>query len=107
MKCKIIIALLSLLLPAITHCKAQTIYDQNRILRLQSLYNLAEKCFLESQYDLCEEYISSPQFINSVAGHISESLVGLHDLDDAVRDVASFDSKRKIKVYKDNSLMRI
>ena len=57
--------------------------------------------------DLCEEYINSPAFVYSVASHIRESLVGLHDLDDAVRDVASFDSKRKIKVYKDNSLMRI
>ena len=57
--------------------------------------------------DLCEEYISSPQFINSVASHISESLVGLHDLDDAVKDVSRFDSKRKIKVYKENSLLRL
>lgn len=57
--------------------------------------------------DLCEEYINSPAFVYSVASHIRESLVGLHDLDDAVRDVASFDSKRKIKVYKNNSLMRI
>lgn len=57
--------------------------------------------------DLCEEYISSPQFINSVAGHISESLVGLHDLDDAVRDVSRIDSKRKIKVYKENSLLKL
>lgn len=57
--------------------------------------------------DLCEEYISSPHFIDSVAGHISESLVGLHDLDDAVRDVSRFDSKRKIKVYKENSLLKL
>lgn len=57
--------------------------------------------------DLCEEYISSPHFINSVASHISESLVGLHDLDDAVQDVTSYDSKRKIKVYKEKSLMRL
>lgn len=57
--------------------------------------------------DLCEEYISSPHFINSVASHISESLVGLHDLDDAVQDVTRYDSKRKIKVYKEKSLMRL
>ena len=50
--------------------------------------------------------MTSQHFINSVANHISESLVGLHDLDDAVRDVSLFDSKRKIKVYKENSLMR-
>ena len=56
--------------------------------------------------DLCEEYISSSHFIDSVASHISESLVGLHDLDDAVQDIARFDSKKKIKVYKENSLMR-
>lgn len=56
--------------------------------------------------DLCEEYMNSEEFINSVAEHIEESLVGLHDLDDAVRDVSSFDSKRKRKVYKDRSLMR-
>ena len=56
--------------------------------------------------DLCAEYMTSQHFINSVANHISESLVGLHDLDDAVRDVSLFDSKRKIKVYKENSLMR-
>lgn len=57
--------------------------------------------------DLCEEYITSPYFINSVAAHIKESMVGLHDLDEAVQEVASFDSKRKIKVYKENSLMRL
>lgn len=57
--------------------------------------------------DLCEEYITSPHFINSVAGHIRESMVGLHDLDEAVQDVARFDNSRKIKVYKENSLMRL
>lgn len=74
MKCKIIIALLSLLLPAITHCKAQTIYDQNRILRLQSLYNLAEKCFQESQYDLCEEYLTE---YSSLFTEINDTTSGL------------------------------
>lgn len=59
------------------------------------------------QDDLCDEYMQSNHFINSVASHISESLIGLHDLDDAVSEVASFDSKRKMKVYKDNSLMRL
>ncbi len=57
--------------------------------------------------DLCEEYITSPHFINSVAGHIRESMVGLHDLDEAVQEVARFDNNRKIKVYKENSLMRL
>ena len=57
--------------------------------------------------DLCEEYIKSSHFINSVAGHIRESMIGLHDLDDAVRDVARFDDNRKVKVYKENSLMRL
>ncbi len=57
--------------------------------------------------DLCEEYIESPHFINSVAAHIRESMVGLHDLDEAVRDTARFDSQRKIKVYKENSLLRL
>lgn len=57
--------------------------------------------------DLCEDYISSPHFINLVASHISESLVGLHDLDDAVRDVSSFDNQRQVKVYKENSLLKL
>lgn len=57
--------------------------------------------------DLCEEYINSTHFINSVAGHIRESMVGLHDLDEAVQEIASFDSKKKIKVYKKDSLMRL
>lgn len=57
--------------------------------------------------DLCEEYIRSPRFINLVAGHIKESLIGLHDLDDAVQEVADNDNKRKIKVYKEGSLMRL
>ena len=56
--------------------------------------------------DLLEEYISSDHFINSVAGHISESLIGLHDLDDAVREVSDYDSKR-IKVYKKESLLSL
>lgn len=56
--------------------------------------------------DLCEDYMKSPHFINSVAGHIRESMVGLHDLNQAVQEVASFDDKRKIKVYKENSLMK-
>lgn len=56
--------------------------------------------------DLCEDYIASPNFIYSVAGHIKESAVGLHDLDEAVREVARFDSKRKLKVYKKDSLLR-
>ena len=57
--------------------------------------------------DLCEEYMKSSRFINLVAGHIRESLIGLHDLDDAVQEIADFDNKRKIKVYKENSLMRL
>lgn len=57
--------------------------------------------------DLCEEYMTSPRFINSVASHIKESMVGLHDLDAAVAEVADFDNSRKVKVYKDNSLMRL
>lgn len=57
--------------------------------------------------DLCEEYMHSDYFINSIANHISESLIGLHDLDNAVKDVTRFDSKRKIKVYKEDSLMGI
>ena len=57
--------------------------------------------------ELCEEYMSSPHFIDSVASHISESLVGLHDLDDAVQDVSRYDSKRKMKVYKEGSLLKL
>ena len=57
--------------------------------------------------DLCEEYMTSSRFINSVASHIKESMVGLHDLDAAVTEVADFDNSRKVKVYKDNSLMRL
>ena len=57
--------------------------------------------------DLCEEYMTSPRFMKMVAGHIKESLVGLHDLDDAVQEVADYDHKRKIKVYKEDSLMRL
>lgn len=57
--------------------------------------------------DLCEEYMKSSRFINLVASHIKESLIGLHDLDDAVQEIADFDNKRKIKVYKENSLMRL
>lgn len=57
--------------------------------------------------DLEDDYISSPHFISSVANHIRESKVGLHDLDDAVQEVARNDSKRKIKVYKEHSLMGI
>ena len=55
--------------------------------------------------DLEDEYITSPHFISLVANHIRESKVGLHDLDDAVQEVARNDSKRKIKVYKEHSLM--
>ena len=57
--------------------------------------------------DLEDEYITSPHFISLVANHIRESKVGLHDLDDAVQEVARNDSKRKIKVYKEHSLMRL
>ena len=57
--------------------------------------------------DLCEEYIASPAFINSVAHHISESTVGLHDMEDAVLDTAISDNKRKVKVFKNNSLLKL
>ena len=56
--------------------------------------------------DLDENYMSSSQFINSIVNHIQESTVGLHDLDDAVHDVTKHDYKRKVKVYKDNSLLK-
>lgn len=75
MKCKIIIVFLSLLFSGITHCEAQTAYDQNRILRLQSLYNLAEKCFQESQYDLCEEYLTEYSSLFTEINNTTSGLV--------------------------------
>lgn len=57
--------------------------------------------------DLCEEYMTSPRFMNLLASHIKESRIGLHDLDAAVADVTDYDNKRKVKVYKDNSLMKL
>lgn len=57
--------------------------------------------------DLDDDYLNSDEFINAVIYHIQESLVGFHDLDDAVSEVSSSDFKRKKKVYKNNSLMRL
>lgn len=57
--------------------------------------------------DLREEYVNSSLFINSVASHIKESTIGLHDLDEAVHDVAKHDNYHKVKVYKEDSLMRL
>ena len=42
-----------------------------------------------------------------VASHIKESTIGLHDLDEAVHDVAKHDNYHKVKVYKEDSLMRL
>lgn len=57
MKYKIFIAVLYFFLLCIRGL-SQTTCEQDRILQLHTLYNLAEKSFLASQYDLCEKYLN-------------------------------------------------
>lgn len=79
-------------------------------MRLEDIKKAIESPISELQVysdDLCEEYMASPGFINSVANHIRESMVGLHDMEEAVLDTAISDNKRKVKVFKDNSLLKL
>ncbi len=79
-------------------------------MRLEDIKKAIESPISELQMysdDLCEEYMASPGFINSVANHIRESTIGLHDMEEAVLDTAFSDNKRKVKVFKDSSLLRI
>ncbi len=60
----------------------------------------------EYRDDLDDEYIDSDDFVKKVAAIIIESDTGLHSLADAIENVAVNDFNHKVKVFKQDSLLK-